>query len=82
MLKRNQMMPKMKVDIDIEWYQINLLKEIEENHYDSHKIVKLIKMIAERNIEIICKLYEYYKENNGPDDITEFIDKISKKKEE
>ena len=72
----------MKVDIDIEWYQINLLKEIEENHYDSHKIVKLIKMIAERNIEIICKLYEYYKENNGPDDITEFIDKISKKKEE
>jgi hypothetical protein len=70
-------MPKINVDIDLGWYHMQLLKEIEEKHYDSHKIIKLIKMIAERNIEVICKLFEYFKENNveDGDDIKTFIEK-------
>ena len=66
----------MNVEIDIKWYQIHLLKEIEENHYDSHKIIKMLKKIAERNIEIICNLYPYLKEHNDPKEIVTFIEKV------
>lgn len=69
-------MPEIPVKIDLSWYEIRLLKEIEEKHYDSHKVIKLIKVIAERNIGIICKLFEYIKENEGePDDIKTFLEK-------
>jgi hypothetical protein len=68
-------MPEIDVKIDLSWYHINLLKEIEEKEYDSHKVVKLIKMIAERNIEIICKLFEFQKEHDLVDDIKTFLEK-------
>ena len=70
-------MPKINVELDIDWYNLHLIKEIEEKEYDSHKVVKLIKMIAERNIEIICKLFEFQKENETCeiDDIKTFIEK-------
>ena len=68
-------MPKIDVKIDLEWYHMRLLKEIEEKHYDKHKIITLIKKISERNIDIICRLYDWYKEHNGIDDICTFIEK-------
>ncbi|MFW9971341.1 MAG: hypothetical protein ACFFDF_14200 [Candidatus Odinarchaeota archaeon] len=67
-------MPRIPIEIDLEWYHIALLKEIEEKHYNTHKIVPLIKKIAERNIHIICKLFEWYKRHDGIDDIKTFIE--------
>ena len=56
-------MPKIRVKLDLSWYHLSLLKEIEEKHYNTHKIITLIKSIAERNIDIICKLFEFFKDN-------------------
>ena len=68
-------MPKINIPIELDWEDVKLLREIEEKHYDSHKLIKLIKKISERNVEIICRLFEWYKEHNGVDDIKTFIEK-------
>ena len=69
-------MPEIPIKLDINWDEIKILKEIEEKHWNSHKIVNIIKMIANRNISVICKLFEYIKENDGEeDDIKTFIEK-------
>ena len=66
----------MKVEIDISWYQIQLLKEIEEKHYDSHKIFTLIKKISERNIDIICRLQDFFKKHGVEEnEIKTFLEK-------
>ncbi|MFW9872389.1 MAG: hypothetical protein ACFFG0_04745 [Candidatus Thorarchaeota archaeon] len=53
-----------------------LLKEISDKYYDSHNFVDTVmKLLLERNVRVICKLWEYYKKYNGVEDIRSFIDK-------
>lgn len=68
-------MTKIPIELEVDWESIKTLKEIEEKHWNSHKIIKIIKMISERNIAIICKLWKFNKDHQGIDDIKTFIEK-------